>query len=119
LRYDGPVQLDARTALEDVEIAGVTIPKKEQPILLLAAANRDPEQFSDPKRLDLRRSPNAHIAFSSGIHFCVGASLARAEGQVAINAMLRRMPKLALAVDEPPYKGNVTLRGLATLPVTF
>jgi cytochrome P450 len=119
LRYDGPVQLDARTALEDVEIAGVTIPKKEQPILLLAAANRDPEQFSDPNRLDLRRSPNAHIAFSSGIHFCVGASLARAEGQVAINAMLRRMPKLALAVDEPPYKGNVTLRGLATLPVTF
>jgi cytochrome P450 len=119
LRYDSPVQLDARTALEDVEIAGITIPAKEQPVLLLAAANRDPAQFPDPDRLDLRRSPNAHIAFSSGIHFCVGASLARAEGQVAINAMLRRMPKLALAVDTPAYKDNVTLRGLAALPVTF
>jgi cytochrome P450 len=119
LRYDSPVQLDARTALEDVEIGGVVIPKKEQPVLLLAAANRDPAQFPDPDRLDLRRAPNAHIAFSSGIHFCVGASLARAEGQVAINAMLRRMPKLALADANPPYKENVTLRGLATLPVTF
>jgi cytochrome P450 len=119
LRFDSPVQLDARTALVDVEIGGVTVPKKEQPILLLAAANRDPAQFPDPDRLDLRRTPNTHIAFSSGIHFCVGASLARAEGQVAINAMLRRMPKLALAVDEPPYKGNVTLRGMASLPVSF
>jgi pimeloyl-[acyl-carrier protein] synthase len=119
LRYDSPVQLDARTALEDVEVAGVTIPKKEQPILLLAAANRDPAQFPDPDRLDLARTPNAHVAFSSGIHFCVGASLARAEGQVAINAMVRRMPKLALADDHPPYKDNVTLRGLATLPVSF
>jgi cytochrome P450 len=119
LRYDSPVQLDARTALEDVEVAGVMIPKKEQPILLLAAANRDPAEFTDPDRLDLRRVPNAHVAFSSGIHFCVGASLARAEGQVAINTMLRRMPNLALADDSPPYKENVTLRGLATLPVTF
>ncbi|MBA3655617.1 MAG: cytochrome P450 [Actinobacteria bacterium] len=119
LRYDSPVQLDARTALVDVEIAGVTIPKKEQPVLLLAAANRDPAQFPDPDRLDLRRVPNAHIAFSSGIHFCVGASLARAEGQVAINTMLRRMPKMELADPSPPYKGNVTLRGLAKLPVTF
>jgi cytochrome P450 len=119
LRYDGPVQLDARTALEDVEIGGVTIPKREQPILLLAAANRDPSVFEDPDRLDVRRTPNPHIAFSSGIHFCVGASLARAEGQVAINAMLRRMPKLALAVDPPPYRSNVTLRGLSALPVTF
>jgi pimeloyl-[acyl-carrier protein] synthase len=119
LRYDSPVQLDARTALEDVEVAGVMIPKKEQPILLLAAANRDPAEFPDPDRLDLRRAPNAHLAFSSGIHFCVGASLARAEGQVAINAILRRMPNIALADDSPPYKENVTLRGLATLPVTF
>jgi cytochrome P450 len=95
------------------------IPKKEQPILLLAAANRDPAEFPDPDRLDVRRTPNSHLAFSSGIHFCVGASLARAEGQVAIDTMLRRMPKLALADDNPPYKENVTLRGLATLPVTF
>ena len=119
LRYDSPVQLDARTALEDVEIAGVRIPAKEQPVLLLAAANRDPEQFPDPDRLDLGRTPNAHIAFSSGIHFCVGASLARAEGQVAINAMLERMPKMELADANPRYKENVTLRGLASLPVIF
>ena len=119
MRYDSPVQLDARTALVDVEVAGVKIPKKEQPILLLAAANRDPAQFPDPDKLDLRRAPNAHLAFSSGIHFCVGASLARAEGQVAINAMLRRMPKLALVDDIQTYKDNVTLRGLAALPVSF
>jgi cytochrome P450 len=119
LRYDSPVQLDARTALVDVEVAGVTIPAKEQPVLFLAAANRDPSQFPNPDRLDLRRTSNAHVAFSSGIHFCVGASLARAEGQVAVNAMLKRMPKLALADDAPPYKENVTLRGLASLPVTF
>lgn len=119
LRYDSPVQLDARTALEDVEIGGVLIPKKEQPVLLLAAANRDPAQFPDPDRLDLRRTPNAHIAFSSGIHFCVGASLARAEGQVAIGRMVERMPNMALADDHPPYKDNVTLRGLASLPVSF
>ena len=106
LRYDSPVQLDARTALEDVEIAGVIIPKKEQPILLLAAANRDPAQFADPDRLDLRRAPNAHIAFSSGIHFCVGASLARAEGQVAINTMLRRMPKLDTGRGQPGVQGQ-------------
>ncbi len=119
LRYDPPVQLDARTALEDIEVAGVRIPKKEQAVLLLAAANRDPAEFADPNRLDLHRTPNSHIAFSSGIHFCVGASLARAEGQIAVNAMLRRMPKLALADEHPPYKDNVTLRGLASLPVTF
>jgi cytochrome P450 len=119
LRYDSPVQLTARTALEDVEVAGVTIPAREQPVLLLAAANRDPAQFPDPDRLDLTRTPNAHVAFSNGIHFCVGATLARAEGQVAINAMLRRMPELALADEHPPYRSNVTLRGLASLPVSF
>jgi cytochrome P450 len=119
LRYDGPVHLNARTALEDVEVAGEVIPKAEQPVMLLAGANRDPDEFADPERLDLGRTENHHLAFSTGIHFCVGASLARAEGQVAINALLRRMPKLALAEDNPPYKDNVTLRGLASLPVTF
>ena len=87
--------------------------------MLIAGANRDPDAFDDPEELASDRAENHHLAFSPGIHFCVGASLARAEGQVAINAMLRRMPKLALADDDPPYKDNVTLRGLASLPVTF
>jgi cytochrome P450 len=119
LRFDGPVQLTARVALEDMEVAGEIVPKGEQPILLIAGANRDPDAFPDPDRLDLERPDNHHLGFSNGIHFCVGASLARAEAQVAINAILRRMPDLALVTDSPPYKDNVTLRGMAALPVIF
>lgn len=119
LRYDGPVQRTARIPGEDVTIGGVTIPKGEMVMPFLGAADRDPAQFPDPDRLDITRADNRHIAFGMGIHFCLGAPLARMEGQIAINAMLERLPKLALATDRPEYRESLTLRGLKALPVSF
>jgi pimeloyl-[acyl-carrier protein] synthase len=85
----------------------------------IGAADRDPAQFPDPDRLDIGRSDNRHIAFGWGIHFCLGAPLARIEGQIAINSLLRRLPKVSLATDEPEYRSSLTLRGLKALPVAF
>lgn len=119
LRYDPPVQFTGRVALEDVDVAGLTVPKGRAAFALLAASNRDPAQFSDPERLDIRRDPNNHLSFGMGIHHCLGAPLARAEGQIAIGTLVRRLPKLELATDQLEYKENVVLRGLASLPVTF
>lgn len=119
LRYDGPVQMTARTALEPVEISGKTIEKGQQAIIVLAAANRDPEHFIDPDQLDIKRKDNPHIAFSHGIHYCVGAPLARAEAQIVFNSLLRRMPNLRLQTEELDWRETVTLRGLKALPVTF
>jgi pimeloyl-[acyl-carrier protein] synthase len=85
----------------------------------IGAADRDPAHFPDPDRLDIARSDNRHIAFGLGIHFCLGAPLARLEGQIAINTLVRRLPKLALATDRPEYRQSLTLRGLKTLPVAF
>jgi pimeloyl-[acyl-carrier protein] synthase len=119
LRYDGPVQMTARTALEDVEIDGKIIPKGQQAIIVLGAANRDPAQFPDPDRLDLTRKDSRHIAFSQGIHHCLGAPLARVEAQIAINTLLRRMPALWLQSEDLEWRETVTLRGLKALPVAF
>jgi cytochrome P450 len=119
LRYDGPVQRTARTPTEDVTLGGRTIPKGEIVMPFIGAADRDPAQFPDPDRLDVTRTENRHIAFGLGIHFCLGAPLARVEGQIAINTLLRRMPKLALAVERPEYRQSLTLRGLTALPVSF
>jgi cytochrome P450 len=119
LRYDGPVQRTARTPSEDVTIGGTTIPKGEIVMPFIGAADRDPAQFPEPDRLDITRTENRHIAFGLGIHFCLGAPLARIEGQIAINTLLKRMPKLALAVERPEHRPSLTLRGLTTLPVSF
>jgi len=119
LRYDGSVHLTARTATSDVEIGGVTIAKGEMAMVILGAANRDPAQFPDPDRLDVGRDPNRHLAFSAGGHFCVGATLARAEGQVAFETLARRLPRMRLADPNPAYRATITLRGLQSLPVTF
>jgi pimeloyl-[acyl-carrier protein] synthase len=119
LRYDGPVQRTARIPSEDVTVGGRTIGKGEMVLPFIGAADRDPAQFPDPDRLDITRSDNRHIAFGWGIHFCLGAPLARIEGQIAINALLQRMPKLALATDTPQYRQSLTLRGLSELPVSF
>jgi cytochrome P450 len=97
LRYYPPVQLTGRIPLEDMRIGGTHVARGQQVLALLGAANRDPEAFDEPDRLDLSREPNRHIAFGNGIHHCLGAALARAEGQIAI--------------------GTLTLRGLAELPV--
>ena len=119
LRYDGSVQMTARTALVDVELGEKTIPKGQQAIILLGAANRDPEVFPDPDRLDIMRKDNKHIVFSYGIHHCLGAPLARVEAQVAFGTLLRRMPNLQLATEDLAWRETVTLRGLTALPVVF
>src|SRR5438552_9126118 len=119
LRYDGPVQRTARVASAPATIGGRTIAKGEMVMPFIGAADRDPSQFPDPDRLDLTRADNRHIAFGWGIHFCLGAPLARVEGQIAINTLVQRLPKLALATDRPEYRQSLTLRGLQGLPVSF
>jgi cytochrome P450 len=119
LRYDGPVQRTARIPSEDVVIDGRTIPAGDMVMPFIGAADRDPAQFPDPDRLDIGRSDNRHVAFGLGIHFCLGAPLARVEGRIAIDALVRRLPKLALATETPEFRQSLTLRGLKTLPVSF
>ncbi len=119
LRYDGPVQRTARIPSADVTFDGLTIGKGEMVMPFIGAADRDPAQFPDPDRLDITRTDNRHIAFGWGIHFCLGAPLARVEGQIAISTLVQRLPKLALATDRPEYRQSLTLRGLTTLPVSF
>jgi cytochrome P450 len=116
LRFDSPVQLTARVALEPVTIDGHTVAAGQWVLLLLGAANHDPAQFPEPECLDLGRNPNPHVAFGRGIHFCLGAPVARLEGQLAIGALVRRFPNLALA-GEPVRRNQITLRGLQRLPV--
>jgi cytochrome P450 len=117
LRYCSPVQLTGRIPLRDMEIGGRTLARGQQVVALIGAANRDPEQFPDPDRLDLTRQPNRHIGFGGGIHHCLGASLARAEAQVAIRSLLGRTRAIELLVDEPEWRHTITLRGPASLPV--
>ena len=119
LRYDGPVQRTARIPSEDVTIGGRTIARGEMVMPFIGAADRDPVQFPEPDRLDIGRADNRHIAFGWGIHFCLGAPLARIEGQIAINSLIQKWPKLALATDRPEYRQSLTLRGLKALPVSF
>jgi cytochrome P450 len=119
LRYDPPVQLTGRIALTDLEVGGHPVVKGEQAILLIGSANRDPEQFPDADRLDITRADNRHLAFGFGIHHCLGAPLARIEGQMALKGFVDRLPNAHLTVEQPEYKENVVLRGLASLPVEF
>ncbi len=119
LRYDSPVQFTSRHALADLEIGGRRVRAGETVIAVLGAANRDPAQFPDPDRLDLTRAPNRHVAFGGGIHFCLGAPLARVEARIAIGALLARLPGLELGPRPLVRRDTVTLRGLASLPVTF
>jgi pimeloyl-[acyl-carrier protein] synthase len=119
LRFDGPVQRTARIPSEDVVIDGRKIPKGEMVMPFIGAADRDPAQFPDPDRLDIGRTDNRHIAFGWGIHFCLGAPLARVEGQIAINTLVQRFPQLALATETPEFRESLTLRGLKSLPVKF
>ena len=113
------MQRTARIPSEDITIGGRTIGKGEMVMPFLGAADRDPAQFPEPDRLDITRADNRHIAFGWGIHFCLGAPLARVEGQIAINTLVGRLPKLALATDRPEFRQSLTLRGLTSLPVSF
>ncbi|WP_225823817.1 cytochrome P450 family protein [Streptomyces naphthomycinicus] len=121
LRYDGPVSPGiARFAREDVEIGGVSVPRGATVLVASAIADRDPARFPDPDRLDITRQDNGHLAFGHGIHYCLGAPLARLEGQIAIGTVLRRLPGLALAVPRSELGWRPGgLRGPSRLPVTF
>lgn len=122
LRYTAPVLMTTeRYAREDVTLHGVTIPRGEMTFGVIGSANRDEKVFQNPDRLDITREPNKHISFGQGIHFCLGAPLARMEGQIAINTLLRRMPGLRLKVspDSLRWRPSMILRGLDSLPVGF
>ena len=122
LRYNGPLETATeRYARTDTTVAGVTIPRGELVLAVLASANRDEQQFEHADRLDLGREPNPHVAFGFGIHYCLGAALARLEGQIAIATLLRRNPNLKLAIPSNTlrWRRGLVLRGLESLPVTF
>jgi cytochrome P450 len=118
IRYDSPVQLLSRVAWEPTTIGGVAIEPGDRVVAYLGAGNRDPRQFNEPERLDLARADNAPLSFGGGIHYCLGAPLARLEAQVAFPALLRRFGKLELA-GEPERRDSLTIRGFTRLPVTF
>ena len=119
LRYEGPVQATARTADADVEIDGHMIEKGKMLFVLLAAANRDPAAFPNPETFDITREDNNHIAFGNGLHFCLGAPLARMEAQIAFQTLFERRGKPRLVSDDVEWNGNFILRGLKRLPLAF
>jgi cytochrome P450 len=120
LRYDTSVQLTARVATEDLRIGGADIRKGEKVMCLLGAANRDPDVYIDPDRLDLQRKDIQTMSFGGGPHFCVGAQLARLEGEVAIGTLIQRIPNLKIRnVEDPDWRNSFALRGLNKLPAVW
>jgi len=119
LRYDGPVQATVRVAREDLEIDGYQIEEGSLVLVGIGAANHDPAVFNEPERLDIGRDPNPHLAFGFGAHFCLGAPLARLEGEIALRVLLERFPNLTLATEAPEFRSNPVLRGLVSLPVFY
>ena len=121
LRYDGPVQATFRTATKDTIVGETPIAAGMGVFVIIAAANRDPAQFKDPEKFDITRAPNDHVAFGEGIHFCIGAPLARMEGSIAIGTALERFPQLRLKNPDAPvtYKGSYFLRGLSRLEMAL
>ena len=117
LRFDSPLQLFERTAIEDVEISGVKIHEGEKIASLLGAANRDGRVFDNPDSMDITRSPNPHISFGGGIHFCIGAPLARLEMSIALPALIKHFPKLQLS-SEPKRRSSFTLQGYERIEVS-
>jgi cytochrome P450 len=119
LRYDSPVQMTSRRAKEDMRIGDKQISAGQEVIMCTGAANHDPAQFSDPDRLRLDRPENRHLSFGLGIHFCLGAPLARLEGEIAFSTLLHRFPNLRLASEEIERGGGMVFRGLKHLPLLF
>ena len=117
LRYDSPVQVNSRTALEAGEVAGETVEPGQMIMVLQGAANRDPDRFEEPDRLDLGRSDNVPLSFGWGAHHCLGAPLARMEGDVVFTTLAATFPVISLSTADLEWKAGITLRGLASLPV--
>jgi hypothetical protein len=118
VRYDSPIQYVARRPMEDVEIAGKFIPSGDTVIVYIGAANRDPEEFTNPHQLDFTRR-NRHIAFGGGIHHCLGIFLAKIEAQIAINTLIQSLSDIRINTDKLDWHESIALRGLKTLPVKF
>jgi cytochrome P450 len=119
LRYDPPVQFRTRTTLADLPVAGTTIPQGATVVLLLASGSRDPHRFPRPDEFIPDRADNTHLGFGGGLHYCVGAPLARIEAQIALTALSRHLVAPRLLADPPPYWDTASLRGPPHLPVAF
>jgi cytochrome P450 len=119
LRYDSPVVSIQRIASEDVEIRGKTLRAKDRIRWFISAANRDPARFADPDKFDITRWPNQHVAFGNGVHHCLGATLARFEGQEVFKALAERFPDLRMESEELDYQPSITFRSLKSLPVAL
>jgi pimeloyl-[acyl-carrier protein] synthase len=117
LRYDSPIQMTGRLVREHLEVAGKTLRPGESVVLVIGSANRDPERFREPDRFDIHRENNHHVAFAAGLHFCLGAPLARMEAQIALRGLFQRFPGLRLSGDEIERRETVTLRGPRSLTV--
>ena len=119
LRYDSPVHLTSRRAKEALQIGGKQVSAGQEVIILLGAANHDPAQFADPDRLLLARPESRHLSFGLGVHFCLGAALARVEGEIAFSTLFKRFPHLRLETDVVEWQPSMVFRGLKQLPVSF
>jgi len=120
LRYDPPVKSLQRIAADDIQLRDTVIRKLDRARWFITAANRDPAKFPDPDRFDITRDPNPHVAFGSGVHHCLGATLARVEGQEAFKALVQRFPALELGTQGVvEYQPSITFRSVKTLPVTW
>ncbi|AFE09918.1 polyketide biosynthesis cytochrome P450 PksS [Corallococcus coralloides DSM 2259] len=119
LRYDAPLQMTSRTALEDVELGGKIIRKGDQVYVALGSANRDPDQFTEPDSINLLRERNRHMSFADGHHYCVGAPLARIEAQEAYRVLFDTLGDFEVAIDELSYRDHTVLRSMVSLPVRF
>ena len=119
LRYESPVPIFAKVVSEAVELGGRSIERGQIVYVIMASANRDPSRFVNPDTLDIRREDNKHLAFGRGIHYCLGAPLARLEVDIAFSTLFRRFEKLTLVSDEPDWRRQIYLRGLKTLPIRF
>jgi cytochrome P450 len=119
LRYESPIQYTARLALADTEFRGEHIAPGQAVLALIGAANRDPDQFPDPDRVDITRRDNHHLAFGWANHFCLGAVLARAESAIALSTLIRRLPEIGLSAEPVRWRSNPAFRGPASLTVAF
>jgi cytochrome P450 len=119
LRYDAPVQLTSRETREDLELFGVKFPKGIEINLIIGSANRDEARFVGADHFDIGRDASGHIAFGYGAHFCLGAPLARLEGEVALGRLATRLPELALDAEDPLWRPGLVLHGLQSLGASF
>ena len=117
LRYDNPVQITYRSAIQDADIKGKRIRKGDLVNSIIGSANRDPQRFSNPDRFNISRNEGRHLSFGMGIHFCIGAPLVRLEAEIAFETILRRFPKISLATETLEWQENPIFRGLKCLPV--